>query len=370
MPGTCARNRRSASAPPSGRASSSRTSGGVGRGGGRAVAHDVVDHAQRVPAEPAALERRGDAPFQALVAGGSAAQPATARRRAPRWSVQTTSAALCGHAELRSTSGHADDCASRAAPPSSRRFVPRGKQLAREALEPNPFYEPWMLLPALRAYAAGQDLRVALVWRGERLVGLFPFQRLARYKGLPAAALAAWRHPHCLLCTPLVRARQRALRGGRAARRHRRLACSSGATCRQDEPFHRTLNEALAARGRRPLVRRSYEPPAAAQGRGDRLGPIAPPDREERARLAQAGRAGSTSTLGPQDDIGRWIDEFLLLEARGWKGRQGSAMACAEANRTYFTRTVTAAFHRGRLRLCGLDLDGRPIGAALQLPRR
>src|SRR5262245_6759329 len=84
--------------------------------------------------------------------------------------------------------------------------VPAWEELARAALEPNPFYEPWMLLPALEAFAAGRELRIVLVWQGERLAGLFPFERMAHYKGLPLPALRSWSHAHCLLCTPLVRA--------------------------------------------------------------------------------------------------------------------------------------------------------------------
>src|SRR5689334_11521183 len=36
------------------------------------------------------------------------------------------------------------------------------EELARSAAEPNPFYEPWMLLPALRNFGTGQ-VRVLLV---------------------------------------------------------------------------------------------------------------------------------------------------------------------------------------------------------------
>src|SRR5258705_6372457 len=85
-------------------------------------------------------------------------------------------------------------------------LVPAWEALAAEAAEPNPFYEHWMLLPALDAFAAGQDLRFIAVWIGGELCALFPFERLARYKGLPATTLKSYRHRHCMLGTPLVRA--------------------------------------------------------------------------------------------------------------------------------------------------------------------
>jgi len=78
--------------------------------------------------------------------------------------------------------------------------------LADNALEPNAFYEPWMLLPALRAFAAGESLIFALVWRADapKLAGFFPLSVRKRYKGLPARVLALWKHVHCFLATPLV----------------------------------------------------------------------------------------------------------------------------------------------------------------------
>lgn len=36
-------------------------------------------------------------------------------------------------------------------------------ELVREAVEPNVFYEPWMLVPALQAFGGEGDIRVALV---------------------------------------------------------------------------------------------------------------------------------------------------------------------------------------------------------------
>ena len=65
--------------------------------------------------------------------------------------------------------------------------------------------------------------------------------------------------------------------------------------------------------------------------------------------------------LAPGEDIGRWIDEFLRLEASGWKGKEGSAMICSEANRRFLTETFTAAYKRGRLEMVGIDLDGKPL---------
>jgi CelD/BcsL family acetyltransferase involved in cellulose biosynthesis len=237
--------------------------------------------------------------------------------------------------------------------------VPAWEELARAAREPNPFYEHWMLLPALEAFGAGQGARVVLVWAGEELAGLFPFQRVTRYKGLPLTALTSWRHPHCLLCTPLVRADMARLC------LEALLDCADASLIEfsylpAGEPFHRALAEVLEARGLRVMVNRSYSRGLLRKQRATISGRL----RRQVARSERGLRSRGELTrvvLQPQDDIGRWIEDFLRLEASGWKGRQGSAMACSQTNRLYFTRILDAAFRRGRLLFCGLDLDGRPI---------
>ena len=239
-------------------------------------------------------------------------------------------------------------------------IVPAWDALARDALEPNPFYESWMLLPALRAFGAGQDVRVVLMWQGERLAGLFPFQHVARYKSMPASALRSWLHAHCLLCTPLVLADSAS-------------ACLDAlfAWCDASfidfrnlpagEPFHRALNAALAARGLKSTLSRAWSRPLLRKHRATICAQLQRQFANKERRLAERGRLERV-TLGPADDLGRWIEEFLQLEASGWQGRRGSALACTELNRRFATDVLTNAFRRGRLQMGGLDFDGRPIG--------
>ena len=237
--------------------------------------------------------------------------------------------------------------------------IPAWEALAREALEPNPFYEHWMLLPALEAFAAGHEVRVLLAWEGGALAGLFPFRRIARFKGLPAAALTSWRHPHCLLGTPLVRAR-----GARACLEA--LLDFADASLVEfsyvpaGEPFCRAFGEVVAARALRMVVSRSYERGLLRKQRATISGQLRRQLARNERRLGACGRLAHVE-LGPHDDVARWIQDFLRLEASGWKGRAGGAMACAETNQVYFTRILEAAFRRGRLLGCGLDLDGRAI---------
>src|SRR3954468_22469193 len=88
-----------------------------------------------------------------------------------------------------------------------RALLPHWEALAADAVEPNPFYEHWMLLPALEAYGAGEGFRCFVVWDSGTLVGLLPMHLERTYRGLPVRVLRSWRHRNMLLCTPLIRAR-------------------------------------------------------------------------------------------------------------------------------------------------------------------
>jgi CelD/BcsL family acetyltransferase involved in cellulose biosynthesis len=84
------------------------------------------------------------------------------------------------------------------------------------------------------------------------------------------------------------------------------------------------------------------------------------------ARLAAQGKL-SPVRLAPGDDLAAWTQQFLRLEASGWKGREGSALDCREDDRRFVAEVFPEAFRRGRLLITGLDLDGRPLARHVML---
>ena len=259
------------------------------------------------------------------------------------------------------------------------RFVPAWEELAAAALEPNVFYEHWMLLPALEAFGAGKDINVVLVLIHDphnpdapaKLGGLFPLEQIPRYRKLMVSVLSLWQHAHCYVCTPLVRADAARecmveffqwLRSGGANASLLELRCISG-----DGRFHKLLVDLSNELGLRSCItdiftrglwrERNDEntlPESAVPGELRRR------LRRKERRLSERGRVEHLA-MRPEDDIGRWIDEFLRVEASGWKGQRGSALASSEADRRYFTEIATSAFRRGRLLMLGLNFDGLPI---------
>jgi hypothetical protein len=262
---------------------------------------------------------------------------------------------------------------------SLEQYVPAWEELAACALEPNPFYEPWMLVPALRALGVGKDLQLVLVFAPNRtrpkeppvLCGVFPLERKPRYKGLPVCVLSLWKHLYCFLCTPLIR----------ADCAHRCLTAffdwlASGASSSPlvefnyvsgEGPFHQALTDSLNERVSLSFVsdlytRAMFKPRACAD---DYL--RAAMSREHRKdlrrktkRFAELGRLQYTA-LEPGGDVDGWLEDFMRLEAGGWKGVLGGALASSEANRAYFRAVAKEAFRRGRLGMLALELNGARV---------
>jgi CelD/BcsL family acetyltransferase involved in cellulose biosynthesis len=259
-----------------------------------------------------------------------------------------------------------------------RTYLDDWEGLTAAALEPNIFYEPPLLLPAIQELGSGIAIVVALVFvgiadgsRGRLLCGLFPFRLTTRFKHLPLTGLTLWAHPHCYLCTPLIR------RGFAAETLDALLEWLQGEATAPgimefpklaaDGPVWEALSAALdrhtfpvweADRWDRALFRRQGDVDGYLQRAlpRQRL-------RESRRRTQRLAERGAVSfdVLPPGGEVGPWLEEFLALESSGWKGRAGTALACNQAEARFFVRAATDAFHRGQLVMEALRLDGAPI---------
>ena len=253
------------------------------------------------------------------------------------------------------------------------------ESLAAEAIEPNVFQEPWMLLPAWRAFGLGRNLRAVLIYGPDPkhptaahvLYGLFLLERLPRLREVPIAVLTMWQHPLAPLGTPLVRT------GVGEPCLDALLAwvrtCPGRASLLQfldygaGGEFERLLTGFV--NGRRLFAHVPYRFYRAHLFRGaDAESVLARAmsggNRKELRR--QARRLGETGTveartLAAGEDLEPWLAQFLALERAGWKGEEQSALASDAARRAFFEAICRAAHARGRLMLLGLFLDGRPI---------
>lgn len=255
--------------------------------------------------------------------------------------------------------------------------LPALEDLVADALERNVFYEPMLVAPAVERFGAGRQLALVCVYGPDpeapqrpRLCGFFPFERVRRYRGIPVSAIVSFMHPHCFLGTPLVRGE-----GADAtfAAVFDWLIDQAGVAVVElhsitaEGPLHQRLVQELHER-RRPFwlgewsTRAMFRPGPDAEHYLRRAisGKALKEARRKERRLGEQGRL-VVRELQAGEDVQPWLDDFLRLEASGWKGGEGTALASSHDAREFFVSAARAAHESGRLMLLGLFLDGRPL---------
>jgi CelD/BcsL family acetyltransferase involved in cellulose biosynthesis len=252
------------------------------------------------------------------------------------------------------------------------------RDLAVRALEPNVFYEPAFALASAAVF--GNDVGAVLVWSGtqpRKLLGFFPARIAERHYGVKLPVLAGWTHPYGPMGTPLVEhdaaepviaawlahvAANPVLPGllllpliaeegafaaalGRSLRRAQMRSADFGhhrrAMLEPGEDRAHYLEQTLSAHRRREL-RRSVR------------------------RFADVGALLSTTAMEPAA-IAAAMDDFLALEASGWKGEAGTAASSSDEMRGFFKSAVSALAAEGKVEIDRLLLDGRAVAAAIVL---
>ncbi len=251
------------------------------------------------------------------------------------------------------------------------------ERLAGHCVDANPFYEPWFMLPLLKAFGRRQRLCLLLVYgmAGTDLLGFFPFERALFHPRLPLLCLRLWRDPQhwVLRSTPLVH--EGALATCVATLMDWMANDASGARLLDlphlpaSSAFAQALASQLTAESglrhvrcerESHLYRRqdSVEHYLAAILDGDKRRNL---QRRQR-RLAEQGPLAYVD-VDDDGEGGRLIDDFLTLEAQGWKGRNGTAMANSDGGTATAAIILHEACRRGRLSLLGLRVGGRLVAA-------
>lgn len=244
--------------------------------------------------------------------------------------------------------------------------------LAEHALVVNPFYESWMLVPALTAFADPAKTMTLLVYldRGKTstLTGLAPLETFNRFHGVPCRGLALWKHDQCPLATPLLHRDHAAESFGAildwAAGQARLLdldlvdAERSFGQMLTDVINTRRLVNSIEDQYNRAFLRpRATAEAYIAQSQGGRQ---RQEYRRQRRRLEDLGTL-ETRSLTADEPAEPWITDFFRLEASGWKGRENSAIATQPNVVEFFRAIMTTAHAAGRLHMLGLFLNGQAI---------
>src|SRR5690606_11851684 len=83
-----------------------------------------------------------------------------------------------------------------------------------------------------------------------------------------------------------------------------------------------------------------------------------------RRRLEELGKVEHVVARNPAD-IRLGVEAFLSLEASGWKGREGTAMAIDRCRAAFAREAVDNLAERDLCRVHLLNLDGRPIACVI-----
>jgi CelD/BcsL family acetyltransferase involved in cellulose biosynthesis len=299
------------------------------------------------------------------------ANPATVRRGSTR-------NATAG----RSRAGASPD--SSALAPLASIAADRWRALADRAVEPNGYYLPdWAL--AINASARGRTGVSALdAWSdasaepgAARLIGLMPAVSLWRATKIPLPALVS-ADPYGTLCTPLLdrempdEAAMRLMQRARDAGAHALILRD----VTLDGAAMKAFASVLERGGMRPRLLQSHTRACLDATRGadellrDALGPKKLKElRRQRNRLAEHGDVSFDVARTPEE-VARALENFLTLEASGWKAERGTALAQDDGDAAFIRRAAVALAQTGQCRIATLRAGATPVAAAIVLRHR
>ncbi len=252
--------------------------------------------------------------------------------------------------------------------------------LCRNAIEPNFFYSPRQALAAAEHLDGDLDLRVLLVWHdpGEgcpQLIGLFPFS-LSRFRwGYPAKLYLGWINNYSASAAPLLREgfENTAVLAFLDWLDHgevQPVACMMNEVA-LDGPAIAALKRGLDATDRPWKITKSWQRAlldsdldgdsyiAERIGRSTRQGL-----RRKLRRLRELGEL-TFHIYEDRQDLPGAVEEFIELEAKGWKGRAGTAIKNNGETLAFARKAFTGSEAEARTRVDMLRLDGRPVAISV-----
>jgi CelD/BcsL family acetyltransferase involved in cellulose biosynthesis len=248
--------------------------------------------------------------------------------------------------------------------PMDARELADWESLADQAPEPNIFHRPDLMKGADAVLVPGLRLLAARDGEG-RLNAVFPLHEARAGLGVPVARLAA--HDYGPVGTPLMRAGAEADAWGAlldvlSAERRSALLVPH---FKEGTAAHAALIAAADARGVGVAVltrwsRQSLVVPWVDREAGFRSRTL----KRMAKRLAEHGRLDFESLTSP-DDVKMGFEDFLALEAAGWKGVAGTAMLQDARVVAWARHAIHSQASKGRVRVERLRLDGRTIASSL-----
>jgi CelD/BcsL family acetyltransferase involved in cellulose biosynthesis len=251
------------------------------------------------------------------------------------------------------------------------------RALAARAAEPNGYYLPdWEL--AVNASVPGRTGASALAaWHDKMLVGLLPVVWLRQACKIPLPALVS-AHPYGTLCSPpldhgmatdaAATLMQAARQSGARALVLREVALDGAAM--------KAFNTVLRGEGLRRRVLQWHLRACLDATRNtdellhDALGARKLKElRRQRKRMAEHGAVAFEVARSPQQ-VAAALETFLKLEAGGWKGARGTALAQVEGDAAFIRRATQALAGTGNCEIVTLRAGETPVASGIVLRHR
>ncbi len=252
-------------------------------------------------------------------------------------------------------------------------LVPAWQDLCGRAAEDNVYYSPRYACALLDSVERDKNVSFAVVWDQSSLVALLPFTRPAFRIPVLQPAARAWLTKYTFSCMPLLdRERKTDAAGvlldvlasispsewiiptvnvqGDACQSLVAILAQRGLPWTFVEQFQRAILETDETFD--DYVKRHVLP--------KRLKGLS----RNRRRLEELGKVEhQTHRFG--DGLDRAVAAFLEIEASGWKGKRGTALACDERTKQFALDAFTGGEARSICRADVLTLDGKAIAVSL-----
>ena len=244
--------------------------------------------------------------------------------------------------------------------------------LANNALSRIVPFESNVLLPALN-HLATESVRVLIVEDVAaeshcNLVGLVPIEPKSVYR-LPFKAAEIWKHDQCFDATPLLH-KQFAVEAWK-------LICEkikatgfsllSLDTVSAEEKFERVFRaveeQKRIVRFQRDQYQRAAFTPSKTSAdyvQKNCSKNVRKSTRRQLRRLEDFGKV-TWEKSDTSSNFAQLAEDFLKLEASGWKGKEGTALASTAATKAFYKEMIQESAKAGKAKFLSLKLDGRLI---------
>jgi CelD/BcsL family acetyltransferase involved in cellulose biosynthesis len=250
-------------------------------------------------------------------------------------------------------------------------IAPEWADLAERALTRNVFMRPEFVLPSLAQIDLDISIQALAVFEGKRLMGLLLLRRGALMRAHPLPLPIAIVHRFAPLSTPLIAA-ERPVETWSVILDHLRKEGHSALllTFLEESAVSEALDTALSQRGLKRSIVVQHERAALLPDAGGLASGLSRKSSKNLARLTR--RLETTMPLAitisrTGTEASAALARYFALEAAGWKGRAGTALAQSSEDRAFFEALIHELAESGSAMVVELHAGEMLAASALVL---